>query len=101
MLECFHMQTNITNAFLAYSEALNLTYDSKADYENRVTLFQGSLFQIAQINAKAQTYYVRRGWRAHSGAMYIICMPNHTKLLRDAPSDILPGWLSLSEGGSA
>lgn len=55
------MQTNITNAFLAYSDALNLTYDSKADYENRVTLFQGSLFEIAALNAKAQTYYVRRG----------------------------------------
>jgi len=51
----------VSNAFLAYSDALNITYESKADYENRVTLFQATLFQVAQINAEAQTYYVRAG----------------------------------------
>jgi len=52
------LQANVTNAFLAFSKALNLTYDSLADFQQRADTYQTLLLRVAQLNAGTDTYYV-------------------------------------------
>jgi len=62
------LQTNITNAFLAYSDRLNLTFDSRSDFLLGLETWSDSLFTIAQINAEVKTYYVSLGAAAAAAA---------------------------------
>lgn len=55
-----NMQVNVSNAFAAYAAAVDLTFTSPTDFKERATVFESTLFEIAEINADAETYYVSR-----------------------------------------
>jgi len=57
----------VANAFAAFSNALDLVYDSKLDYESRIEVFQDTLLDIAAINGEAETYYVSERGGSHAG----------------------------------
>lgn len=52
------LQDDTADSFAAFADALNLTFDSEADFLRRVGIFEDTLFEISEINAIADTYYV-------------------------------------------
>ena len=51
-------KTATANTFAAYSATLNLTFDSKPDYDRRLGIFESTLRSIARVNAANLTYFV-------------------------------------------
>jgi len=54
------LQDDTADSFAAFADALNITFDSEADFLRRVGIFEDTLFEISEINAVAETYYVSR-----------------------------------------
>jgi len=81
------MQANVTNAFLAYSASLNLSYTSEDDFQMRMQKFQDSLFEVAVANAEASPYVVSKARRGEQGGWMRLACSLHDEVFHKWPEN--------------